>query len=104
MDYKKIADLCFPNLKLTVEDIEMCFKQLPKNKVDGSINIIDALVLTKDYQVVKIITSNEVYFDGRSILGFFVLVDTYHYVTKSGIYKVIPVYVRYSEYRKYSIY
>lgn len=76
--------------------------------IDGTIFQVldsnDALVLTKDYQVVKIITTDEVYFDGRSIVGLFVLVDTYHYVTKAGIYKVVPVYVRYTEYRRYSSY
>ena len=76
--------------------------------IDGTIFQVldsnDALVLTKDYQVVKIVTTDEIYFDGRSIVGLFVLVDTYHYVTKAGIYKVIPVYVRYTEYRRYSSY
>ena len=76
--------------------------------IDGTIFQVldsnDALVMTKDYQVVKIITTNEVYFDGRSIAGIFILVDTYHYITKDGVYKVVPVYVRYSEYRKYSSY
>lgn len=76
--------------------------------VDGTIIQVldsnDALVMTKDYQVVKIITASEVYFDGRPIVGIFILVDTYHYVTKAGVYKVVPVYVRYSEYRKYSGY
>lgn len=76
--------------------------------IDGTIFQVldsnDALVMTKDCQVVKIITTNEVYFDGRSIAGVFILVDTYHYITKDGIYKVVPVYVRYSEYRKYSSY
>ena len=76
--------------------------------IDGTIIQVldsnDALVLTKDYQVAKIITTSEVYFDGRPIVGIFILVDTYHYITRDGVYKVIPVYVRYSEYRKYSSY
>lgn len=76
--------------------------------IDGTIFQVldsnDALVMTKDYQIVKIVTASEVYFDGRPIAGIFILVDTYHYVTKAGVYKVVPVYVRYSEYRKYSSY
>ena len=61
-----------------------------------------ALALTQDsFEVIKVVTTEEIYFDGRPILGVFVLVDTYAYTTASGMYKVVPVYIRYSEFQKY---
>lgn len=61
----------------------------------------EALAITNDLEVIKVVTKEEMYFDGRSILGLFVLVDTYAYNAVTGKYKVVPVYIRYSEYQKY---
>ena len=60
-----------------------------------------ALAMTNDLEVLKVVTREEMYFDGRPIIGLFVLVDTYAYNTINGRYKVVPVYIRYSEYQKY---
>ena len=60
-----------------------------------------ALAMTNDLEVLKVVTREEIYFDGRPIIGLFVLVDTYAYNTINGRYKVVPVYIRYSEYQKY---
>ena len=60
-----------------------------------------ALAIDGYLNTVQVITANEVYYDGRNISGIFVLVDTYAYETAQCI-KVVPVYVRLSEYRKYS--
>lgn len=60
-----------------------------------------ALAITHDLEVLKVVTREEIYFDGRPIIGLFVLVDTYAYNTVNGRYKVVPVYIRYSEYQKY---
>lgn len=60
-----------------------------------------ALAITHDLEVLKVVTREEIYFDGRPIIGLFVLVDTYAYNTMNGRYKVVPVYIRYSEYQKY---
>lgn len=61
-----------------------------------------ALALTHDdFEVIKVVTREEIYFDGRPIIGLFVLVDTYAYNTVEGRYKVVPVYIRYREYQKY---
>lgn len=61
-----------------------------------------ALAMDDELNVIQIITSGEVYYDGRKIVGAFVLVDTYAYETVQHRTKVVPVYVRLSEYRKYS--
>lgn len=61
-----------------------------------------ALAIDDKLNVIQIITNEEVYYDGRKIVGSFVLVDTYAYETVQHITKVVPVYVRSSEYRKYS--
>lgn len=63
-----------------------------------------ALALDQNtFEVIKVVTAEEIYFDGRPIIGLFVLVDTYAYNATVGKYKVVPVFVRYSEYRKYRI-
>lgn len=62
----------------------------------------DALIWDDDYNVAKIVTAEEIYYEGRSISGRFILVDTYAYETRTHQIKVVPVYVRLSEYRKYS--
>ena len=52
-----------------------------------------------DYKVVKIITNNEVYYDGKTISGWFKLVDTYTYESKGSGIKTVPVYQKVSELR-----
>lgn len=63
-----------------------------------------ALALDDYFDPIQIITNDEVYYDGRHIIGMFVLVDTYSYETVQGRINVVPVYVRLSEYNKYSKY
>ena len=60
-----------------------------------------ALALTTgwDYDVVMIITSEDVYYHGKKISGTFVLVDTYTYESKGSGIKTVPVYRRKSEIR-----
>lgn len=62
----------------------------------------DALAMDNNFNVVKLITAGEVYYDGLNVKGVFILVDTYAYYSKDGRYRVIPVYVRYKEYKQYS--
>lgn len=61
-----------------------------------------ALAIDEHFNTIQIITNEEVYYDGRQISGMFVLVDTYSYETVQHRTKVVPVYVRLSEYNKYS--
>ena len=60
-----------------------------------------ALAITDEFNTIQVITNEEVYYDGRKIVGTFVLVDTYAYETVQHHSKVVPVYVRWSEYKKY---
>lgn len=60
-----------------------------------------ALALDDKFNVVQFITNDEIYYDGLIIKGTFRLVDTYAYETVQGKIKVVPVYVRLSEYRRY---
>ncbi len=53
-----------------------------------------------DYKVVKVVTSEETYYDGKSLSGTFVLVDTYTYETKDERIKTVPVYRRKSELKR----
>lgn len=59
-----------------------------------------ALVCDNDYKVVKLETTLDVYYDGKKIYGNFILVGAYNYITKKGIIKTVPVYVRTTEYKK----
>lgn len=73
------------------------------DKVYLSVEIIQtlsktsALARTSNWDVVKIQTSKDVYYDGKKISDYFVFIDTYSYETNSGIVKTVPVYVRQSE-------
>lgn len=62
----------------------------------------DALIWDDDFNVAKIVTIEEIYYEGLKISGRFILVDTYAYETRAHQIKVVPVYVRLSEYNKYS--
>ena len=44
-----------------------------------------------DFKVVKVVTSEDTYYDGKSLSGTFVLVDTYTYETKDERIKTVPV-------------
>ena len=61
-----------------------------------------ALALDDNFNVVRFITNEEIYYDGLVVKGRFRLVDTYTYETTQGRVKVVPVYVRLSEYNKYT--
>ncbi len=75
-------------------------KQNLSVKIFQTLDKNSALARTSDYDVVKLVTMEEMYYDGKKITGTFVLVDTYTYETKKGDYKTVPVYIRYSEYKK----
>lgn len=62
---------------------------------DGS-----ALCFDSYNNVARLISSEEVYYDGKTVSGFFVFLDTYTYTNKDGIQKTVPVYSKYSECRK----
>lgn len=64
----------------------------------------EALAYTNNYDVVKIETATDTYYDGKKISGYFTLVDTYSYTTRDDFYKTVPVYVLTSEYNKYPQY
>ena len=66
------------------------------------LNSSEALIWDDNFNVAKIITSEEIYYEGLKISGRFILVDTYAYETRAHQIKVVPVYVRLSEYQKYS--
>ena len=50
--------------------------------------------------LVKIITEKDMYYDDLVVQGYFVLVSTYTYITKSEIQKTVPVYIKLNEYRE----
>ncbi|MBO7617254.1 MAG: hypothetical protein J6T22_08620 [Bacteroidales bacterium] len=49
--------------------------------------------------VVKLITSEDIYYDGKKVSGTYVMVDTYSYENKQEITKTVPVFIKVSEYK-----
>ena len=60
-----------------------------------------ALALTKNYDVVKIETVFDVYYDGKQINGNFTLIGTYSYETKDERMRTVPVFVLTREYNEF---
>ena len=58
-----------------------------------------ALAWTEDYDVVKVMTYGDTYYDGKKLYGRYILIDTYTYTTKDGIVKTVPVFILKSEYK-----
>lgn len=51
------------------------------------------------YDVIKLETKKEFYYDGAKVRGQFVMVGRYSYENKQHIVKTVPVYVRATEYK-----
>ncbi|MBQ6101018.1 MAG: hypothetical protein IJK36_02600 [Bacteroidales bacterium] len=49
--------------------------------------------------VVKLITSEDTYYDGKKVSGTFIMVDTYTYENKQNTIKTVPVFIKASEYK-----
>lgn len=94
-----IALLCFTSCSVMQNNINK-EKTYLSVKIFQTLNKNAALARTDRWDVVKIESLEEMYYDGKSITGTFVLVDTYSYETKDGTIKTVPVYIRESEYRK----
>jgi len=59
-----------------------------------------ALAMTESFDVVKIISSIDTYYDGKRLAGRFILVDTYTYMNNENQYKTVPVFVAKDEYNR----
>lgn len=71
-------------------------------KVLQTLSKTEALVVPNsqyDTNVYKVITSNEMLYDGKVIRGWYVLIDTYTYVTVKDLQKTVPVYISLNDYR-----
>lgn len=51
-----------------------------------------ALAFNRNFDVVKIETSSDIYYDGKKIAGLFVMDGTYTYQAKNEIVKTVPVF------------
>ena len=66
-------------------------------KIFQTINEFEALVLTDNYDVIKIFTAHETLYDGKKISGIYVMTDTYQYINKKDELKTVPVYIKKKE-------
>ena len=64
-------------------------------------NSTEALAITKNYDVVKIETVLDTYYDGKKIKGRFTRVGTHTYENNLSYIKTVPVYVLTSEYNMF---
>ena len=48
--------------------------------------------------VVKLITYEDIFYDGKKVSGNYIMVDTYTYESKQEIIKTVPVFIKVSEY------
>lgn len=53
--------------------------------------------------VAKIVSLEELYYDGKVIGGYFILIDTYKYQTRNGDIKTVPVFIKQKEYKKWKL-
>lgn len=65
-----------------------------------TLNKNEALALTPNYDVVKIVSYDDIFYDGKKIRGYFVLIDTYSYENMQNVIKTVPVYMNKKEYSK----
>lgn len=56
---------------------------------------------TNTVDVAKIVTLEEIYYDGKVVNGYFILVDTFKYQTRRGEIKTVPVFIKQKEYKKW---
>lgn len=73
-------------------------------KIFQALNSHEALATTGynlNNIIVKLITSEDTYYDGKWVSGTFIMVDTYTYENKQETIKTVPVFIKVSEYNKY---
>ena len=70
-----------------------------------ALNSHEALARTDDITnliVVKLITTEDTFYDGKRLSGTFIMVDTYTYESKQETIKTVPVFIKDSEFNKYN--
>lgn len=53
--------------------------------------------------VAKIVSLEELYYDGKVVGGYFILIDTFRYQTRNGEIKTVPVFIKQKEYKKWKL-
>ena len=67
-----------------------------------AVNSHEALATTSQERnsiVVKLITSEDTFYDGKRVSGTYIMVDTYTYESKQETIKTVPVFIKVSEYK-----
>lgn len=99
-----ITSLCFTSCGIFTKNVNNISKEQASLEVEifQTLSSTSALAYTtsNNYKIVKIVTENEVYYDGKTISGWFKLIDTYTYETKDGNIKTVPVFQKMSELRR----
>ena len=66
-------------------------------KVFQALNENEALAIDEGV-VIKIITTKELFYDGKEVSGYYKMIDTYTYKTKDNSTKTVPVLIKVSEF------
>ena len=102
---KKIITLAFVVLCLSACSIQMGnsnYRNVPKTylslKILQTLDETSALCTDANNNVVKVIIKDKLLYDGLTMYGTFVLIDTYRYVTVKDVVKTVPVYIPFDDY------
>ncbi len=60
----------------------------------------EGLASDSNFDIVKIITNDEIIYDDKKLSGKWVLVDTYTYTTVKERVKTVPVFIPYKQYKE----
>ena len=69
-------------------------------RIFQALNSHEALATSSDNTniVVKLITTEDTFYDGKRVSGTYIMVDTYTYENKLETIKTVPVFIKVSEY------
>ncbi len=72
-------------------------------RIFQAMNSQEALATSVDNNniVVKLITTEDTFYDGKRVSGTYIMVDTYTYENKLETIKTVPVFIKVSEFNTY---
>ena len=78
------------------------YRNVPKTylslKIFQTLDDTSALCHDANHDIVKVIIKDQLLYDGLTMYGTFVLIDTYRYVTVKDVVKTVPVYMPLDDY------
>lgn len=103
---KKIITLVFVILCFSTCSVQLGtnskYRNVPKTylslKIFQTLDDTSALCHDANHDIVKVIIKDKLLYDGLTMYGTFVLIDTYRYVIVKDVVKTVPVYMPFDDY------